>query len=543
VSAEPTVAELRLQPVEGPRAEPVVVSGDTSVIFGRATESDVCLPDPSVSREHASIARRGEQWLITDRDSRNGTHLNGIRLQAETAALAAPGDFVRMGRYTFRMEFGEETPRSYTTTDGAEPQGTIVERVTNRELESLAHRRLELLIDGAAAIQTAETEEALAKAIVEVALSGTGYRRAAVLRHAGSTEQVEVVVSRDLADEEGESFTFSRSLLNVASEGHIARLSETHNQPLGQSIERLGIHCALCAPIMLDTSVIGSIYLDARGAEQSAYRDAVGFCHAVARLAGLALANLKRAELEARQKRLDSDLNAAREAQAFLLPPEESTIGGLTYAMKSFPGRIVAGDLFDVFAIDEHRVGICCGDVSGQGMGAAILMTTVLSHIRAALVRYGEPAEATNEVNHSASERSPANMFVSLWVGIYDARDHVLRYVDGGHGHWIVRRAGSPPESGPSPNGLILGIDPDYAYVARELALEPGDRFVLYSDGVVEHRDPSGDLFGPERLLEALEPAATPVDDIAMAMDALRTFIGGAMLEDDTTIASLAVTE
>ncbi len=539
----PSTDQLRLEPVAGTDAPSLSVRDQAEILVGRAQECDLCLADAVVSRRHASVARRKHEWVLTDLGSRHGTYLNGVLLRPGTPTLIASGDLVRFGPYTFRVNSGGggSDSRTLAAVDEHVAPGTIVERISNRELEALAQRRLELLIEGASILHQTSTETELAAAVVGLVLAGSGFRRAAVLRPTGSGDQVEVLAARDLNMDRPADFSFSRSLLREAASGHVARLSRSTDALLGQSIQQLGILCAVCAPITLDSSVVSYIYLDSREAEQPGYDDAAGFCRAVSRIAGLALANIKRTELQRRHERLDQDLNAARQAQAFLWPSEEGVVGALKYAMRMTPGRIVAGDLFDIFPLDDHRVGLCFGDVSGQGMGAAILMTAVLSYLRAAMARLTDPAEAANAVNRYTTERSPANMFVSLWIGMFDDRDQVLHFVDAGHGHWIIKPHGEPPATAPRPQGILVGIDPDFRYVAQSLKLAPGDRFILYSDGVVEHRAPSGEDFGTDRLLSAIAESTTPSEDVSHALASLQEYLGKLVLADDTTLASMEV--
>jgi serine phosphatase RsbU (regulator of sigma subunit) len=532
-------AELRLVPIGGLAVEPFVLCGEAEAVIGRAEECEVCLPDPAVSRRHAQLARRGAYWLLTDLESRHGTFLNGIRLQPRSPAVVAEGDVIRLGACALRAAGQPGGSAPLATIDDAASPDTVVQRVPEREIDSVAHRRLELFITGAAAIHQARDEAALADAVLELVLSGTRFPRAAVLRHVGATEQVELVAGREAGGIETGAFAFSRSLLQEAAGGHVARLSRTSGQTYGQSIERLGITQAVAAPVSLDAVVVGYIYLDARENERPGDADAAGFCHAVARLAGLALSSLKRAELEARQKQLDADLRAAQLAQEFLCPKEEGRVGPLSFAAQTCPGRIVAGDLFDIFDLDTDRVALCCGDVTGQGMGAAILMTAVLAHLRAALAHHGEPAEAVSDVNRYIAQRSPAHMFASLWVGLLDRRDGVLRYVDAGHGHWLLRRRGEAPFRGPNPAHLLVGIEPEYRYDAARLELRTGDRIILYSDGIIEHRDAQGEEFSDRRLIAAVAASDSPAADVIDALNALRAFVGEAAFADDTTIASV----
>ncbi|MBT8485186.1 MAG: FHA domain-containing protein, partial [Phycisphaerae bacterium] len=321
-------AAIRLQPLGEAGGAPIVLEPGEPALVGRSQTATVCVPHPSVSRSHALIELRGDRWFLTDLGSRHGTQVNGVELTADRPAPIAVGDMLRVGPVTFRVESGAPGAGRFTTTDREARMGTIVERVPSRELEALARLRLDLLMDAAAEIHRAPSEEALAEAILELALAGSGYPRAAVLRYTGSLDEVEVLAARDQIDPDAAmaSFSFSRSLLGEAAAGHVARMMEDAAPPPGQSIVQLGIQSALCAPILLDDAVIGLLYLDSRHSERPGQRDSGGFCHAVARLAGLALANLKRADLAERQERLEKDLAAAREAQSFLLPSKKGVL-------------------------------------------------------------------------------------------------------------------------------------------------------------------------------------------------------------------------
>jgi serine phosphatase RsbU (regulator of sigma subunit) len=176
-------------------------------------------------------------------------------------------------------------------------------------------------------------------------------------------------------------------------------------------------------------------------------------------------------------------------------------------------------------------------------MGAAILMTAVQASLRAALARYGEPGQAVCDVNRYIVERSAAHMFATLWVGVHDPREGVLHVVDAGHGHWLMRRHDGELEHGPRPGGPLIGIEPSFIYAATTMTISPGDRIVLYSDGVVEHRDPAGDEFGATRLMSAIDSSEGVEDDVKLAVEALDAFVSDAGLEDDTTIASIVIVE
>jgi serine phosphatase RsbU (regulator of sigma subunit)/pSer/pThr/pTyr-binding forkhead associated (FHA) protein len=493
-----------------------------------------------VSRQHARLSSHNHNWFLTDLGSRAGTFLNGVRLDPDGPVATEPGDLVRIGPYTFRLERGEPDDRTLVPRDMALAPGSVMARATTQELDALAVQRLQLLMDGAAAIQKANGEADLARESIELSIAGTGFQRAMFLRHTGPKEPPEVVAFKD-STESPEAFAYSHTMVREAERGHVVRLLGGLDASDGQSIGMLGIHCAVCCPITFDNSVVGYLYLDCRETEPTCFPDAVGFSHAVASLAGLSLANQKRAQLQVRQAQLEKDLAAARQAQSFLLPTAEGVVGHVRYVSQTHPGRFVAGDLFDIFPVSDTRVGVCFGDVCGQGVGAAILMIAILSHVRAAMKLNGDPVVAVTEANRYILERSSHETFATLLVGVFDRTQGTFQYVDAGHGHWVTHREGAAPQPAALPEGLVIGVDSGFQYTLQRIECGRGDRVVLYSDGVVEHTDSEGEEFGQRRLVEAMTGSENAADDVTRAMTTLREYIGQGGLKDDTTIASIEI--
>lgn len=532
---------LQLIPVGQPGVEPITLTAEVSVTLGRGADCELCLPDPSVSRRHAGLTCRDGRWVITDLGSRHGTFLNGVRLSPRLQMPLVDGDLLRVGPTAYRVTTGDPGPHTLMNTLDDAYQQTLVEPVPDVEFDSLAQRRLSLMIKGSARIHRACSESELGQAVVELLVSGSGFPRAAMLRYLASSQQVEVVASfdRQTGTAVSDGFVFSSSLIMAMAEGRMARLTPTMDHQFGKSVDQLGIATALCAPLVIDSAPVGAVYLDSRVGEAPVEPDAVGFCHAVAQLAGVALSSLKRGDLQRRQMALEADLEVAQQAQAFLSPAEKGRMGGLKYAVRSCPGRTVAGDLFDIFAVGEGRTAICCGDVTGQGVGAALLMTAVLSHLRAGLAGCSDPADAVMAANRYITSRSPDDKFVSLWVGVFDEGASILRYVDAGHGHWMLKKQGAEPARSPRPGGIVAGVAGDFQYESERLRLEPGDRLILYSDGIIEHRNTDGEEFGRNRLHYVIGRSDSIECDVAETFNMLREFIGGDELSDDTTIASI----
>ena len=458
-----------------------------------------------------------------------------------------------------------------------------VERVHERELAALNQNRLKLLIDVAAAVAGSSDEEVLAQTIVRAAAEGTGFARVFLLRdetvahdsdapgeQSGSgadTLRVIYEIDPDAANRKpGDSgvtigATFSRSLIVAARKGEVVRL--TSDAPMqAQSIMALGIQTALCVPITIGPAVAGFLYLDSRSGEKQGPRtggvispagsagaggvhsDAAAFCSALAKMYSMAMGNIARLELERRQRELVRDLEAASEAQKLIMPPPRGKIGRVRYAMRCKSGRYVAGDLFDVVDIGDGRVAILLGDVAGKGVPAAILMATAQTHLHASLARGQSPSQAVRAVNEHICTHMASNKFISLWVGVFDPAPDgggTLTYVDAGHGYWLLTRGDEPPFRTETATGIPLGIEPTFEFEHATLKIAPGQRLIVFSDGVVEQPDPEGQQFGVEGAIHAIAGCGSECDDVERIFEAVLRHAKGPNLADDTTVASVVI--
>jgi serine phosphatase RsbU (regulator of sigma subunit) len=444
-----------------------------------------------------------------------------------------------------------------STNDDMASSSSRVRRVPQHEMSIRVRERLDLLIDAAGEIATADTIEKLAHAALDAIIGGTGFPRAAFIRrlHSGEFDarsQVEVVASRVAAsvDPAVEFDSFSLTMLRAADDGKLVVLDGGVGAiPQGQSLIDLRIQYALCAPIILDAIPAAYLYLDARVHEpapgtinvnpvSSLNSDAPAFAQAVARLCGLAMANINRLALDRRRRELEDDLLAARAAQSLLMPKPHGGLGAFRYAVHSTPGRLVAGDLFDTSLLPDGRLAVVIGDVMGKGVGAAILMSGAQAHLTASLRYFGEPAAAVNETNRYIQAHAQPGCFISLMAAIIDPRSGSMSFVDAGHGHWMLRLPATPPRQIPCVGGPPINVDPDAVYVNESAEFPVGASLLLYSDGLVEQRSPAGEMFGADRVPDALGDSDDPRRIVDALTARLREFSGdSARLDDDVTIA------
>ena len=536
-----------LEVVAGPPLQPIVLSPTRAMTIGRLPECDVQLPESerTISRKHCRLEPRvGGEWLAIDLESRHGTFINDVQLAPLVPTPLKPGDQLRIGPWALRFVApGARNFNSTFTTDDTSVQGAgQVEPVPRLRQSAIDRRRLELLIKAAKDIQRATTELELAECIVDALIEGTGYPRAAVIRPtAGGHERIDIVASK-MAPTSTASFHFSRSLVSAACSGQMVQLRKDDGPVAPMSILSVGTVTALAMPILLDSAAELCIYLDSRRDEPPTQEDAAAFCQAITEMCSLSLSSLKRQTAEADRQRLTEQLNAATEIQRQILPAIKGDLGGVSYCMDLRPGKFVAGDLFDIIRLDDTRVAFFLGDVAGKGLPAAILAATTQSFLNAALRYCDDPADAATAVNAHLVPRCPGNKFVSLWLGVLDTQTGTLTYVDAGHGHWFIR----PPGGQPQPvivregTGVPLRVIEDHQYTSAKMQLAPGTRIVLYSDGVVEQRDPAElEEFGLPRLVATVGPATDADTEVQMIVQAVYRFAGTDALSDDLTVGSI----
>lgn len=526
---------LRLLPLaQGPHAE-MSLDPERRSVVGRSVTADQVIDEATISRAHAAFACHGGQWFVTDLASTTGTRVNGQKLDAHEPVPISQGDLVRLGPVAFRVAVGEPVVGSSVRTidDGRQAQAIDL---------APPDRRVAALAEAIQRFSAAPTEAELAAMLVRAAVAETGFARGAILDAApGSGDSVSVVAAFDAKSEDAAAgLRVSTSLAAIARTGKAAGVASRRAAAHGASIAEMGVTGALCLPVLLGEDVVALLYLDTRDDEPAARPHAADAASALATAYALSSSNLKRIDLERRHQRLRADLDAAREAQRMLVPPESGSVGCAHYAMHLRPGDFIAGDLFDAIALPDGRAAFIVGDVTGHGVGPGLIMATAQASVRATLRADHDPERAINRLNEDLCARVSAGRFVSLWLGILDVAG-VLTFVDAGHGHALVHTPGTGPEQLPESVDIPVGIDPDHRYRAVECQVQPGSAVVLYSDGVIEQRGGANhEEFGSAALRAAIAGIdAEPKRLVRAIGDALEQHSPG-VRDDDATIAAIA---
>jgi sigma-B regulation protein RsbU (phosphoserine phosphatase) len=194
----------------------------------------------------------------------------------------------------------------------------------------------------------------------------------------------------------------------------------------------------------------------------------------------------------------EQELERAREIQLSLLPKEIPQVRGFEIAGAWRPARMVSGDYYDVFKLDAHRLGVCIADVVGKGVSAALLMANVQAAVRAYANGAESPATLCTKVNRLLCENIATGKYVTFLYAVLDGETRTLTYCNAGHLNPALISRGEARSLDCS--GAVLGVFPEWVYQDAAVALEPGDRVLLFTDGITEARGPGDEEFGEERL-------------------------------------------
>jgi phosphoserine phosphatase RsbU/P len=257
----------------------------------------------------------------------------------------------------------------------------------------------------------------------------------------------------------------------------------------------------MVAPIISNTEVIG--VFDLESDELNAYHtDDLEVLMLLASQVAIIIEKVMLHEQMIEKKRLEGQLEVARQVQLELLPPKDPQLAGYDISAYNFPTEEVSGDYYDWVKIYDDQIGLVIADVSGKGVPAALLMAFLRASLRAATHIGYSPHISMAKVNYLLWESIERNQFVTAFYGILDVTNKTLTYTNGGHNPPILLKQNgdfSFMERGSVP----LGMFRDTRYHDYYLTTEPGDVLVLYTDGVTEAQNLKGEEYGRERLAQS----------------------------------------
>jgi len=248
------------------------------------------------------------------------------------------------------------------------------------------------------------------------------------------------------------------------------------------------------------------------------------------------------------KKRLDHDLQIARDIQRILLPAESPSVNGFEINGMNVPARQVSGDYFDYIKIDDARLGVAIADVSGKGVPASLIMAICRSVLRSQAVGNPSPADVLQKVNRQLYPDIKEDMFISMAYLVLDHGHGCVTLARAGHDLPLLYKQKTQTIEPLKTPGMVVGIDSgdvfDRLTTDVAVGLGPGDCILLYTDGITEALDSEGNEFGLDRTIESVRSSAKEGAQaiVTRLVDDLRNFVGSTPQNDDITLIAIRKT-
>jgi len=542
---------LEVRPGEGvPRR--VELTGEVFTI-GRASECDLSIPSLWLSRSHAKIVRRGDAYWLQDTCSRNGTLLN-LRPIDEPVALA-DGDEIRLGDVRMRFRLNPEsqvavvqaprTPRAgdtYILPPDEISFTRYADEPPSIEMEAAPDALLWPALKAAAATLIVHHPlEQLLEVVMDIVLRAVPAERGALLlRRPGDPKELDSRVVRAPAG--SRRLAISQTVVEQVLAGRGAVL--TADAPAdgrlerGESLAADGVRAVLCVPLWNEREVIGLIYLDDPASRAAFSRRDLRLLGLIANMAAVKIENAGLLAEQIERVRLAEQLQVAAQIQRRLLPCADPALDGYEVRGMSRPCYEIGGDYYD-YLWRGDRLALVVADVSGKGVGAALLMAAFQASLRTLASGAADPVALVTRLNRAMVENSPDSKFVTLFYAELDLATHELEYVNAGHNPPLrVLEEGGGAVERLAPTGPVLGLLPGAAYRSERVVLQPGDLLALYTDGVTESVNHDFEEFGEDRLVKTLQRHRNqaPQSVLTSVVDEVRSFSPHEQHDDITMI-------
>jgi phosphoserine phosphatase RsbU/P len=518
---------------------------------GAETGNHLQLTDRRISRNCAAIVTEANRYYLEDRGQRRGMFVNGEKVESR---MLNDGDVVTFGlEDSYQLIFRSATG----TSEEAIPQLlTRIDHMTSSESTGGGLRKLNMLLEATSLLHSQLPLDSVLAKMIDHAIAVTDADRG-LLEEAveGNVANMRVRLARRAGGQRlpPESMTPSQTAIQLAMKQQSPVITEDlaqaeMNLAAAASIVAQGLRAVVVIPLYASARAstdasstdvkrgdfLGVLYMDSKRPTAFSKLDRQ-ILDALAADAASILDNARLVERERERQRLEQEIGIARDIQQSLLPKNLREYPHLAVSGVNFPCLAVGGDYYDVFPLDEKRTAFLLADVSGKGLGAA-MVTTMLQGALSGMSLGTDPARTLNHVNRFLCDHVEVGRYATMFFGILEESGK-LEYINAGHPSPILLRRDTVEEAftdGSFPVGLV----PEAEFTVSTLQLEPHDTLVLFSDGVTEAMDPEEELYGVGRLRAVLQGKQDlALDEIQKTvLESVENFARGARQADDVTI-------
>jgi phosphoserine phosphatase RsbU/P len=532
--------------VQGSEQKDIILNR-TPFTVGRKVDKDLVIADPRVSRDHAQIMQEEQDFFLVDLGSKHGTFVNGERIRRQKLER---GD---------RLEFGARDSAYLLFNPGHATSNTAREflsQISGIQIKQEATdlEKLTLFLEAARKLNTAGVLDEILITMLDVTLQLTSAERAYVfLKEEG---KLRLAAGRNakkepLLDDKTISHSILEESMRSNSEFLLTDTSRSLDLAGRQSIVAYDLRTVVCIPLRKmqvqatrdaqtpvpnanSAEAMGVLYVDSRFASRDIGGVSHDILHAIATEAASLIENARLVQAEEEARRYQQELSIAASIQQRLMRVKIPEVPFARMDGRNLQCKEIGGDFYDAVNTKEG-LAVVLADVSGKGVSAALLASTLQGMIYSHLIAGMSLLEVVTAVNRFFTEKMGGEKYATVLL-VRLRRDGDLEYVNCGHVQPLLVCAGEVmrPPHGNVPVGLL----PDATFESARCQMKSGDRFILVTDGVTEAENAMGEFFEDFRLEEAAAKSPT-LDGIFSAVTA---FCSGNPLSDDCTVVELCYT-
>jgi len=485
---------------------------------GRKDDCSFCVNDPTVSRKHAEIevSNNGQEVVIKDLGSHNGTCVNGQRVNGR--AVAKRDDLVMFGQVEFRIadldSITKQESKSPTTTQLAEldPEKSVVLDIKEalRPLLSKVSDIPELwstLSEMARMLVLPEPKESMLQRSLSLVSKVIPAERLAVLSTSPDRANVYTDALLLPSGKDPGGFTLSKTIINeiLINKTSILIGDSTNDARFAaqQSIVTSELKSAMAVPLFDEGKVLGILYADTTNPLHRYSNDYLRLFATFGNIIASRLLNYTLLNERHEKELMEAELTRASFIQKNLLTKQIPELPGYTIHPFQEQCQAVGGDLYDLALLPDGRLVFLVADVSGKGMGAALLMSNILASFR---IQYGHSdfdlVTAVRHVSRQLHKYTAAEDFATLFIGLVDPTSHFMSYINAGHNPPLIARAnGTCKYLGAS--GTMIGAFDFSEWHQEQTQFDKGDILFVYTDGVSEASNKENQ-YGEQKMQEVI---------------------------------------
>ena len=541
---------------------------DDETVIGRHPECKVQINSNMVSRKHARVTKSGNDFLVEDMGSGNGTFVNGKKIEGPT--VLSTEDRIKLGPVLLRFE------NAATVGQRVVPLRPPAERSGGLEAgEPRATFNLQFDDDDNSSTMTSKSmgfgqldvhPEAKLKGVLEIskALAGSSdldtilpkildtlfiifphVDRGCVLLKDDVTGKMIPRAMKHRRTSDDDTVKLSRTILKTVLEQKTGILSfDASNDSrfqASESIANLTIRSMMCVPMLsVSGEPMGVINVDTQNAFNQFSADDLDLLMTVAGQAAMSYEQAKLLVTAMEKLKQDKEMDIAMGVQRAMLPTKLPNAAGWEFFASYDTAQAVGGDYYDAFLVDGgNKVCLAFGDVAGKGVPASLVMSRIATVVTNVMTFVGDVREAINRINDQMCARAIEGRFVTFVLCVIHLKTGEMTLGIAGHMPLMIRKTdGTIVEFGAEVVGVPIGILDGYAYEVATRVIEPGETVVIYTDGVSEAMNHANELYGIDRLRDLMRDSVGGQADALgkSILGSVRKFANGRAQNDDITI-------